>query len=72
MPPTEECVLGAENKARIINLEKLYERMINSVDELTNHYSQRPTRGVLVAITALTGLLGTCIGVIAMLIIKLT
>jgi tetrahydromethanopterin S-methyltransferase subunit G len=68
MPPTEECVLGAENKTRIINIEKAVDKIATSVEKLTNCYSQRPTKAVLVAITILAGLLGTSIGVNATLI----
>ena len=68
MPPTEECVLGTENKTRIINLEKAVDKIAISVDKLTNHFSGRPTRAFLVVVTILAGLLGTSIGVNAALI----
>ncbi len=68
MSPIEQCVLGAENKTEIINLKTVVERIVDSVEKLTNHYSQRPTRGFLVMTTILTGFLGTSIGVNAALI----
>lgn len=68
MPPTEPCVLGATNQTRIVSLEKAVGKIANSVEKLVNHYSQRPTRAFLVAITVLAGLLGTSIGVNAALI----
>ena len=68
MPQTEPCVLGAENKIEIINLKRVVESIGDSVEKLTNHYSQRPTRGFLVMATILTGFLGTSIGVNAALI----
>lgn len=68
MPPTEECLMGATNQTRIVNLEKAVDKIAISVEKLMNHYSQRPTKAFLVAITVLAGLLGTSIGVNAVLI----
>ena len=67
MPPTEQCPLGAENKANIENLEKnlddfkldvkrYMENTSECLKKLTNHYSQRPTWIVALLITALVGL----------------
>lgn len=68
MPPTEECLMGATNQTRIVNLEKAVDKIAVSVEKLVNHYSQRPSKAFLVAITVLSGLLGTSIGVNAALI----
>lgn len=56
---TEQCVLGAENKTRIIGLEKAIVHIEYNVEKLTNCYSRRPTWGVVVAITTLVGAVST-------------
>ena len=73
MPPTETCVLGAENKTNIANLEKAIERIEDAVEKITNHFSQRPTRALLITIGIFAGLLGTSIGInvtLALFIVK--
>lgn len=70
MPPTEQCPLGAENKANIENLGKnldefkgdvrrFMEHTTDCLYKLTNCYSQRPTWLIAIIITALVGL---CVG----------
>lgn len=68
MPPTEQCALGAENKANIEGLEKSFidfrQEIRDDVDEIrkcivkiTNHYSKKPSWAILLTITALTNTL---------------
>ena len=73
MPQTEQCVLGAENKTRIDGLGKAVDRIESAVDKITNHFSQRPTRALLITVSIFTGLLGTSVGVnvaLALFILK--
>jgi len=67
MPPTEQCVLGAENKTNIENIKddidefkadmrRYMESMDKSIEKLTNHYSGRPTWFVATLITVLVGM----------------
>lgn len=68
MPPTEQCALGAANKAKIEGLEKMFvdfrDDMRDKTDDiaacvknLTNHYSKRFSHGTVIALVALTNLL---------------
>lgn len=68
MPDTEQCVLGAENKTRIINLEKAVDEIKVSVTRLCNHFSNRPTPTTLRLIAVMAALLGASVGVNATLI----
>jgi len=53
MPDTEQCILGTENKMRILNLEKAVERIENNIEKLTNHYSGRPSWPVTIVLISL-------------------
>jgi hypothetical protein len=66
---TEHCILGTENKTRIINLERVVVEIKDAVQRLTNHYSNRPTNTLLRAVSVLCGLLGVSVGVNATLIV---
>ncbi len=59
MPQTEQCVLGAENKTRITNLEKAVDKVADSVEKLTNCYSSRPQWYIALTISALVGIVST-------------
>jgi len=72
MPETEQCPLGAENKANVQSLKEAFEDFRNevradigeiqkSVLSLTNHYSKRLTWGVTATITALTSALSAAV-----------
>ena len=56
-----DCPLGRENKANIMNLQLAVGDIKKSVAELTNHYSQRPSWIVVFVMSgmaaALTGLI---------------
>ena len=75
MPVTEHCILGTENKVRIINLEKAIDEIKDAITKLANDYSHRITPAMTRFIGIMAGLLGVSIGVNATLltlIIKLT
>lgn len=61
MPPTEECALGAANRARIVNLEKSVDEIRACMVKLTNHYAKRLSPTTVLLLVALSNL---CTGLI--------
>ena len=54
MPVTDPCILGAENKVRIDNLEKAVVRIETAIEKISNHYSRKPSWFVAILITILS------------------
>jgi len=61
MPETEQCILGAENKIRIDNMEKLLDEIKCDIRKLTNHYALRPQWWVAILLTFLCTVSGSLI-----------
>lgn len=61
MPPTEQCPLGSENKARIDERENICNEFRAEVkrfmEALTNHYSKKPSWVMALVILALSNTL---------------
>jgi hypothetical protein len=68
MPPTENCALGTSNKTRIDAREKICDEFRLDVkqfmaaidqrlDELTNHFSKKPTWFIALVLVGLTNIL---------------
>lgn len=63
MSSTEQCILGAENKTRIDNIETIIVEIKGDIRKLVNDYSHRPTQTMLRIVAIMAGLLGTSVGV---------